>query len=94
MKRIVIALVLGSLLALSMASGAAAKQVIVGQLTGEVYPDNASTLTVIDQGSRLSAHLRAIDAIFYSDSFGAELQQMPDVGCEAPTTDQCFGSGV
>ena len=65
MKRIVIALVLGSLLALSMASAAAAKQVIVGQLTGEVYADSASTLTVIDQGSRLSARLRAIDAVLY-----------------------------
>ena len=65
MKRIVIAGVLGSLLALSVASGAAAKQVIVGQLNGEVYPDSASTLTVIDQGSRLSAHLRAIDAVLY-----------------------------
>jgi hypothetical protein len=94
MKRIVIVLVLGSLLALSVASGAAAKQVIVGQLNGEVYPDSASTLTVIDQGSRLSARLRAIDAIFYPDSFGSELRQMADVGCEAPTTDQCFGSGV
>ena len=65
MKRIVIALVLGSLLALSVASVAAAKQVIVGQLTGEIYADSASTLTVIDQGSRLSARLRAIDAVFY-----------------------------
>ena len=94
MKRIVIVLVLGALLALSVASGAAAKQVIVGQLNSEVYPNSASMLTVIDQGSRLSAHLRMIDAIFYPDSFGAELRQMPDVGCEAPTTDQCFGSGV
>lgn len=94
MKRIVIAGVLGSLLALSVASGAAAKQVIVGQLNGEVYPGSASTLTVIDQGSRLSARLRAIDATFYPDSFGAELRQTPDVGCQAPTTDQCFGSGV
>jgi hypothetical protein len=94
MKRIVIALVLGSLLTLSVASGAAAKQVIVGQLNGEVYADSASTLTVIDQGSRLSARLRKIDAVLYPDSVGAELRQMPDVGCEAPTTDQCFGSGV
>ena len=65
MKRILIALALGSLLALSVASVAAAKQVIVGQLTGEVYADSASTLTVIDQGSRLSARLRAIDAVLY-----------------------------
>ena len=73
MKRIVIALVLGSLLALSVASTAAARQVIVGQLTGEVYADSASTLSVIDQGSRLSARLRAIDAVLYPDSLGAEL---------------------
>lgn len=65
MKRIVIALVLGSLLALSVASVAAAKQVIVGQLTGEVFAESASTLTVIAQGSRLSARLRAIDAVLY-----------------------------
>lgn len=65
MKRIVIALVLGSLLALNVASTAAARQVIVGQLTDEVYADSATTLSVIDQGSRLSARLRAIDAVLY-----------------------------
>ena len=65
MKRILIALVLGSLLALSTASVAAAKQVIVGQLNGEAYADSASTLSVIAQGSRLSARLRAIDAVLY-----------------------------
>ena len=88
MKRNVIALVLGSLLALSVASGAAAKQVIVGQLNGEVYPDSASTLTVIDQGSRLSARLRAIDAVLYPDSFGAEgAWQMPNVNYQVAETD-------
>ena len=65
MKRTLIVLILGSLLALSVASVAAAKQVIVGQLNGEVYADSASTLTVISQGSRLSARLRAIDAVLY-----------------------------
>jgi len=65
MKRILIVLVLGALLALSVASVAAAKQVIVGQLNGEVYAESASTLSVIAQGSRLSARLRAIDAVLY-----------------------------
>jgi hypothetical protein len=79
-KRILIALVLGSLLALSAASVAAAKVTGIGHVDAEVIPDSGLTLTVIDQGSRLSARLRAIDAVFYPDSFGAEgAWQMPDV---------------
>jgi hypothetical protein len=80
MKRIFTALLLGSLLALGAVSLAA--------------PDSSSTRLAIDTGSRLDTRLRAIDRVFFPDSFGAELRQMPDVGCEAPTTDQCFGSGV
>ena len=72
MKRILIALVLGSLLALSAASVAAAKVTGIGHVDAEVIPDMEPTLTVIDQGSRLSARLRAIDAVLYPDSFGAE----------------------
>ena len=80
MKRFFIAPLLGSLLALGAVSLAA--------------PDATSTRTVIDTGSRLDTRLRAIDGVLFPDSFGAEPRQMPDVGCEAPTTDQCFGSGV
>ena len=80
MKRIFTALLLGSLLALGAVSLAA--------------PDSNSTRTAIDTGSRLDLRLRATDAVLFPDSFGAELRQLPDVGCEAPTTDQCFGSGI
>jgi hypothetical protein len=79
-KRFFIAPLLGSLLALGAVSLAA--------------PDTSSTRTVVDTGSRLDTRLRAIDGVLFPASFGAELRQMPDVGCEAPTTDQCFGSGV
>ncbi len=65
MKRILIALVLGSLLALSAASVAAAKVTGIGHVDAEVIPAMEPTLTVIDQGSRLSARLRAIDAVLY-----------------------------
>ena len=80
MKRFITAPLLGSLLALSAIALAA--------------PDTSSARAVVDTGSRLDTRLRAIDRVFFPDSFGAERQQMPDVGCEAPTTDQCFGSGV
>ena len=80
MKRFFIAPLLGSLLALGAVSLAA--------------PGTSSTRTVVDAGSRLDTHPRAIDGMFFPDSLGAELRQMPDVGCEAPTTDQCLGSGV
>jgi hypothetical protein len=79
-KRFFIAPLLGSLLALSAVSLAA--------------PGTSSTPAVVDSGSRLDTRLRAIDGVLFPDSFGAELRQMRDVGCEAPTTDQCFGSGV
>jgi len=79
-KRFFIAPLLGSLLALGAVSLAA--------------PATSSTRSPVDTGSRPDTHLRAIDRVFFPDSFGAELRQMPDVGCEAPTTDQCFGSGV
>ena len=71
MKRILIAAVLGTLLALSVASVAAAKVSIIGLPNADRYADSGSTRTVIDAGSRLSARLRAIDAMFYPDSFGA-----------------------
>ena len=80
MKRFFIAPLLGSLLALSAIALAA--------------PDTSSTRTAVDTGSRLDTRLRAVDEVLFPDSFGAELRQMPDIGCEAPTTDQCFGSGV
>jgi hypothetical protein len=79
-KRILIAPLLGSLLALGAVSLAA--------------PATSSDHTAIDTSSRLDTHLRAIDGVFFPDSLGAERRQLPDVGCEAPTTDQCFGSGV
>lgn len=80
MKRILIALVLGSLLALGVASVASAKVIGIGQLNGESYTDTVSTRTVIDAGSRQLARLRAIDATFYPDSFGATGAWMiPDV---------------
>jgi hypothetical protein len=79
-KRILIALVLGALLTLSAASVAVAKVTGIGHVDVEVIPDSGLTLTVIDQGSRLSARLLAIDAVFYPDSFGAEgVWQIPDV---------------
>lgn len=94
MKRILIALALGSLLALNVVSVAAARSISLGQLDSELYPDNQTTLTVIDTGSRQSARLRAIDAVFYPDSFGDERgSQMPDIGCDV-AADQCFGSGI
>lgn len=59
---------------------ATARVISLGQLNAELYPDMGSTRTVIDAGSRLSARLRAIDAMFHPDSFGAErVWQMPDV---------------
>ncbi len=79
MRRTLIAIVLGSLLALSVASVAAAK-VSVGHLNAELYPDTVSTRTVIDAGSRHLARLRALDAMLYPDSFGATgAWMMPDV---------------
>jgi hypothetical protein len=72
MKRILIALVLGTLLALNVASVAAARVSIIGLPNADVIPDSGSTRAVIETGSRLSARLRAIDAVFYPDSFGAE----------------------
>ena len=94
MKRILIGLALGSLLALNVASVAAASIISLGQLDGVLYPDTQTSLTVIDTGSRQSARLRALDAVFYPDSFGTEGGwQMPDVGCDL-AADQCFGSGV
>ena len=80
MKRFFIAPLLGSVLALGAVALAA--------------PNTGSARAVVDAGSRLDMRLRAIDGVLFPDSFGAELRQMPDVGCEAPTTDQCFGSGV
>ena len=80
MKRFITAPLLGSLLALSAIALAA--------------PDTSSARAVVNTGSRLDTRLRAIDGVLFPASFGAELRQMPDVGCEAPTTDQCFGSGV
>ncbi len=71
MKSILIALVLGTLLALSVASVAAAKVSITGLPNVDRFADNGSTRTVIDAGSRYNARLRAIDAMFYPDSFGA-----------------------
>lgn len=94
MKRLLITLALGSLLALN-ASVAAAKVSIIGLPTIDLIPDGGSTRTVVDAGSKLSARLRAIDAVFYPDSFGAERGwQLPDVACDIVTADQCFGTGV
>ena len=93
MKRVLIALTLGSLLTLSGASLAVGKVVSLGQLDAELYPDMGSTSTVVDLGSRQSTRLRAIDAIFYPDSFGAERMPLPDVGCDV-AADQCFGVAV
>ena len=70
MKRILIALVVGTLLALSVASDAAAKVSIIGLPNFDRYPDAGSTRTVIDAGSRQRAHLRALDAMLYPDSLG------------------------
>jgi len=79
-RRILIALVLGTLLALSVASDAAARVSIIGLPNMDRFADNGSTRTVIDAGSRLSARLRAIDAMLYPDSFGATgAWMMPDV---------------
>ena len=71
MKRTLIALVLGTLLALSVASDAAAKVSIIGLPNFDRYPDVGSTRTVIDAGSRRQARLRVIDAMLYPDSLGA-----------------------
>ncbi len=80
MKKTLVALVLGTLLALSVASVAAAKVSIIGLPNTDLIPDSGSTRTVIDAGSKLSARLRAIDSVFYPDSFGAEgAWQMPNV---------------
>ena len=80
MKRVLIALTLGSLLTLSGASLAVGKVISLGQLDAELYPDMGSTRTVVDVGSRWNARLRAIDAMFYPDSLGAaDLWQMPNV---------------
>jgi len=92
-KRILIALTLSSLLTLSGASLAAGKIVGFPLLDAERYPDMGSMRTVVDAGSRVSARLRAIDAVFYPDSFGAERVQLPDVGCDV-SADQCFGMAV
>jgi hypothetical protein len=70
-KRILIGLVLGTLLALSVASDGAARVSITGLPNFDRDPDIGSTRTVIDAGSRQRAHLRAIDAMFYPDSLGA-----------------------
>ena len=80
MKRILIALVLGTLLALSVASDAAARVSIIGLPDVDRFADNGSTRTLIEAGTRLSARLRAIDAMLYPDSFGAAgAWMMPDV---------------
>jgi hypothetical protein len=64
--RILIALVLGSLLALSVASVAAAKVTGIGHPDAEIIADSEWAPTIIEQGSRLSARLRAIDAVLYA----------------------------
>jgi hypothetical protein len=64
-KRLLIALVLGSLLALSAASVTAAKVTGISHPDAEIIPDSEWAPTVIEQGSRLSARLRAIDAVLY-----------------------------
>ena len=88
MKRTLIALVLGSLLTLSVASVAVTKVISIGQLNAELYPDSGSARTGIDAGSRLSARLRAIDAVFYPDSFGAEgAWRMPKINPLVVDTD-------
>lgn len=80
MKRILIGLIFGSVLALNVASVAAARIVDLGQLDAELYPDTHTSRSVIDTRSDWSARLRAIDAVFYPDSYGAEdLWQMPNV---------------
>jgi hypothetical protein len=66
-----VATVLGSLLSLSVGSVALARVIGIGQPSHEIYPDAGSTRTVIDAGSRYNTRLRAIDAMFYPDSFGA-----------------------
>jgi len=82
-KRNLIALVLGTLLALNVASVGAAKVSIVGLPNTDLIPDSGSSRTVIDAGSKLSARLRAIDAMFYPDTFGAEGAWMiRDVNCQ------------
>ncbi len=79
MKWILI-LILGSVLAFNLASLATATATDLGPLDPELYPDTDSSLTVIDTESRQSARLRAIDAEFYPDTFGAEnVWQMPNV---------------
>lgn len=91
MKRILIGLILGSVLALNLASLAAARISDLGLLDSEPYPDTPSSLTVIDTGSRQSARLRAIDAEFYPDSFGAEnVWQMPAVEYQVAAADWYF----
>ena len=91
MKRILIGLILGSVLALNLASLATAKVIDVGQLGSELYPGTDSSLTVIDTGSRQSARLRAIDAEFYPDTFGAEnVWQMPNVEYQVAAADWTF----
>jgi hypothetical protein len=64
-KRVLIALVLGSLLLLSAASLAAAKVTGISHPDAEIIPDSEWAPSVIEQGSRLSARLRAIDAVLY-----------------------------
>src|SRR5438093_11064514 len=79
-KRILTALVLGTLLALSVASDAAARVSIIGLPDVDRFADNRSTRTLIEAGTRLRARLRAIDAMLYPDSFGATgACTMPDV---------------
>ncbi len=81
MKRIVIGLILGSVLALNLASVAAAR----------ISDLSLPSLTVIDPGSQQSARLRAIDAEFYPDSFGAEnVWQMPAVEYQVAAADWYF----
>jgi hypothetical protein len=64
-KRILIALVLGSLLALSASSIAAAKVADIGHPDAAIIPDSEWAPALIEQGSRLSARLLAIDAVLY-----------------------------
>jgi hypothetical protein len=79
-KRIIIGLILGSLLALNAGSLAAARIVDLRQLDAELYPDTQVSLTVIDPGPRQSVRLRAIDAMFYPDSLGLDDRwQMPTI---------------
>lgn len=78
MKRIIIALILGSVLVLNLVTVAAARIADVGR--PDAQPDTQTSLTVSDtRESTLSIRLRAIDAVLYPDSLGAEdLWQMPD----------------